>query len=176
MWLCELPLLLCLLLFQAAMEVLQVDTWPKAEAALRQISHAPKLAALRDLLNQCGIVSAGALGGSGDDYGDCDAEAGSGAGASGTGGSGGHRMLVFAQLKGMLDLVERDVLQVGLMEVASGVRKASRVGGTAMETVMRRPAAGQGRAGQAVFAQLKGMLDLVERDVLQAGLMEVFQG
>lgn len=29
-------------------------------------------------------------------------------------------MFVFAQLKGMLDLVERDVLQVGHVEVASG--------------------------------------------------------
>ena len=67
-------------------------------SALRDIEHAPKLGALRDLLLDCGI--------------------GAPAAATGEPGEMGaasyvspHRALVFCQMKEMLDLVEREVLQ-----------------------------------------------------------------
>jgi TATA-binding protein-associated factor len=86
-----------------------------AEQALRAIEHAPKLLALQDILMQCGLVSPdAALGGSGNASG----------GRSGTSAAAkeadelaegssdsGHRLLVFAQLKGMLDLVESCLLR-----------------------------------------------------------------
>ncbi|CAG9461773.1 unnamed protein product [Pedinophyceae sp. YPF-701] len=67
-------------------------------AALRDLSHAPKLRALRDLLLGCGI-------GSSSDEGE------DGAGAEGGGGDAGHRILVFCQAKALLDIVEDDVLR-----------------------------------------------------------------
>eukprot|EP00192_Tetraselmis_astigmatica_P001352 CAMPEP_0117692082 /NCGR_PEP_ID=MMETSP0804-20121206/26113_1 /TAXON_ID=1074897 /ORGANISM="Tetraselmis astigmatica, Strain CCMP880" /LENGTH=1797 /DNA_ID=CAMNT_0005505457 /DNA_START=126 /DNA_END=5519 /DNA_ORIENTATION=+ len=69
------------------------------QEALRRDSllHAPKLAALRDILCQCEI-------------GKWDA-ASDGGMAGGNNNSSGHRVLVFAQLRSLLDLVERDLLQ-----------------------------------------------------------------
>lgn len=85
-----------------------------AEAALRSIEHAPKLLALQDILVQCGLVSPDAALGSGNAGG----RGGSAAAAArevdelaeGSSDSG-HRLLVFAQLKGMLDLVESCLLR-----------------------------------------------------------------
>ncbi|KAJ9524538.1 hypothetical protein QJQ45_024108, partial [Haematococcus lacustris] len=81
-------------------------------SALRDVAHAPKLLALKELLAQCGIISdtAGSGGGGGGAAKGGGAAADEGVEADAAGGSG-HRLLVFAQLKGMLDLVERDVLQ-----------------------------------------------------------------
>jgi len=74
---------------------------PKAlAAALCNVVHAPKLLALRELLFQCGLIQ-----GEGE-------EAGAGGDEDlASGGGGGHRLLVFAQFKGMLERVEKDVLQ-----------------------------------------------------------------
>ncbi|KAJ9506375.1 hypothetical protein QJQ45_019524, partial [Haematococcus lacustris] len=81
-------------------------------SALRDVAHAPKLLALKELLAQCGILndSGGSGGGGGGAAKGGGAAADEGGEADAAGGSG-HRLLVFAQLKGMLDLVERDVLQ-----------------------------------------------------------------
>ncbi|KAI9179324.1 TATA-binding protein-associated factor mot1 [Blastocladiella emersonii ATCC 22665] len=66
---------------------------PADPRALHDLEQAPKLAALRQLLNDCGIgVRAPA-----------DATAAEG------GAAPGHRVLVFAQMKLMLDLIERDL-------------------------------------------------------------------
>lgn len=91
-------------MLQAVREVLGTSDWAAAQRLLQHVRQAPKLAALRDVLCQCGIIASAdeAEGGGG----------GAGAGASDDGGSsGGHRVLVFAQLKGTLDIVERDVMQ-----------------------------------------------------------------
>lgn len=84
---------------QAAAKLLSASSLPAAQAALRAPVHAPKLLALKDILVQCGIVSG--VEGFSDAGGDLDNE----------GSDSGHRVLVFAQLKGMLDIVERDLLQ-----------------------------------------------------------------
>lgn len=55
-----------------------------AATALRDVSHAPKLLALRELLAQCGIISGSDEGGEGEEE---------------VGASAGHRLLVFAQMK-----------------------------------------------------------------------------
>ena len=66
---------------------------------MHAVQHAPKLAALQDLLQQCSIV--GQPEGIGEGAHDLqEAEA----------GTGGHRVLVFAQLRAVLDLVASDVL------------------------------------------------------------------
>lgn len=77
---------------EAAQQLLKAGSAAAAAAALRSPEHAPKLVALRDILNQCGIVSEGPGGGAGG--------AGEGGGELGGGGAdSGHRLLVFAQLK-----------------------------------------------------------------------------
>lgn len=86
-----------------------------AEAALRSIEHAPKLLALQDILVQCGLVSPDAALGSGNAGGRGGSAAAAAARevdelAEGSSDSG-HRLLVFAQLKGMLDLVESCLLR-----------------------------------------------------------------
>jgi TATA-binding protein-associated factor len=85
-----------------------------AEQALRAIEHAPKLLALQDILMQCGLVSPdAALGGSGNAGGRGGASAAAKEAdelAEGSSDSG-HRLLVFAQLKGMLDLAESCLLR-----------------------------------------------------------------
>ncbi|KAF6253887.1 SNF2 family N-terminal domain-containing protein [Scenedesmus sp. NREL 46B-D3] len=105
-----------------------------AEQALRGIEHAPKLLALQDILVQCGLVSPEAvLGGSGN---------GSGSGRGGAAAreaeelaegssDSGHRLLVFAQLKGMLDLVEGCLLRplgVSSLRLDGSVDAGSRFG------------------------------------------------
>ena len=81
----------------AAHQASDSNTWPAAEDELHALHHAPKLAALRDLLQQCDIV------------GDSAAEVCQN-GDEAAGGEAGHRVLVFAQLRAVLDLVDRDVL------------------------------------------------------------------
>jgi len=66
-------------------------------AWLRRAEHAPKLAALTQILRDCGI---------GTDAATAADENGGGS----TAAESNHRVLVFAQLKGLLDIVERDVL------------------------------------------------------------------
>lgn len=89
--------------------VLGVSTQAAAEQALRALEHAPKLLALQDILVQCGIVNSG-LAGSGFSTGAAAPGAGESDLSDGSSDSG-HRLLVFAQLKGMLDLVESLLLQ-----------------------------------------------------------------
>jgi TATA-binding protein-associated factor len=75
------------------------------DAWLRRTEHAPKLAALAQILRDCGIGTdaaddaAGAAGGSG----------GAASDATASGAPAAHRVLVFAQLKGLLDLVETEL-------------------------------------------------------------------
>lgn len=81
----------------AALNATGAGSWEQAEVSLHDTAHAPKLAALIQLLQQCSII-------------DKEAESE----PSGMGmdeGEPAHRVLVFAQFKLMLDLVERDVLQ-----------------------------------------------------------------
>ncbi|KAG1666532.1 hypothetical protein FOA52_014429 [Chlamydomonas sp. UWO 241] len=82
----------------AVAKVVGSDDRAAVDAALADVEVAPKLAALRDLLAQCGIGS------------DVKSEPKSEDDGSGGGLGAGHRVLVFAQLKGMLDLAERHVL------------------------------------------------------------------
>ncbi|GAX73980.1 hypothetical protein CEUSTIGMA_g1430.t1 [Chlamydomonas eustigma] len=84
---------------QAVKETLGCEDQKSAESAMSALSVAPKLAALRDLLAQCGVISS--QGGEDSGFGSAAEEDDVGS---------GHRLLVFAQMKGMLDLVERDVL------------------------------------------------------------------
>lgn len=81
----------------AALGATGTSSWEQAEMRLHDISHAPKLGALLQLLQQCSIT---------------DASSPAEAPAKGDldGREYAHRVLVFAQFKLMLDLVERDVL------------------------------------------------------------------
>lgn len=81
---------------QAAMDATGADNWEAAHQRLHDLQHAPKLVALQDLLQQCGIVGVKA---EGDDK------------AEPVESSGSHRVLVFAQFKSLLDLIERDVIE-----------------------------------------------------------------
>jgi hypothetical protein len=58
----------------------------------KQIDHAPKLVVLKQILEDCGIGLGG--GGGSEESGGSDLQSG--------GASSGHRVLVFAQLKGLL--------------------------------------------------------------------------
>ncbi|KAG2490891.1 hypothetical protein HYH03_010808 [Edaphochlamys debaryana] len=105
----------------AAAAVLKTTEPAAVDSALRRLRHAPKLLALRDILATCGVIQppgdgdeeagggGGAAGGAaGDGAGDAS---GSGDAAGTEGGAGaGHRLLVFAQHKALLDIVERDLL------------------------------------------------------------------
>lgn len=72
-------------------------TWAAAAGALQDITHAPKLQALKELLEQCGICGTHT--------------AGSGIGSEADDGcTPFHRILVFAQLKKLLDVVEASIL------------------------------------------------------------------
>eukprot|EP00887_Chlorella_sp_A99_P001519 scaffold8.g1519.t1 len=83
--------------------------WPGATAAIAEhLSHAPKLAALRELLLDCGIGREG--GGKRDAD---DESAGVLAGGAEGGDGAGHRVLVFAHLKALLDLVESQARCLG---------------------------------------------------------------
>ncbi|KAJ1984823.1 TATA-binding protein-associated factor mot1 [Dimargaris cristalligena] len=68
---------------------------------LRDLVHAPKLLALRQLLNDCGIGVS-----------DPSSNTDSAVGALTEGAVSQHRALVFCQLKTMLDIVENDLLRV----------------------------------------------------------------
>jgi TATA-binding protein-associated factor len=104
---------------------LGVNALPAAELALKQqLEHAPKLLALQDILVQCGIVAAEAAAGGrkapavADDLDEGCSDS-------------GHRLLVFAQLKGMLDLVESQLLKplgVSSLRLDGGVDASSRFG------------------------------------------------
>ncbi|KZV99116.1 hypothetical protein EXIGLDRAFT_258645 [Exidia glandulosa HHB12029] len=75
-------------------------------ASLRDIEHAPKLQALRQLLLDCGIGSSPGLG-SGENAKDDlldDATASSG-------GLAQHRVLIFCQMKQMIDIIEEDLFK-----------------------------------------------------------------
>ena len=82
----------------AVTSVTGTASWEAAQPSLHQLEHAPKLAALQQLLQQCnigvkaedGIPVAGE-----EDISNVEDV---------------HRVLVFAQFKGLLDLVERDVM------------------------------------------------------------------
>lgn len=71
------------------------------------MQHAPKLQVLRDILAECGIGPSGAV--EEDEAGANVAEAGE-EGAADASGHSGHRVLVFCQLRQMLDLVASEVL------------------------------------------------------------------
>lgn len=88
----------------AVREVLspELAEWPKVEARLHCISEAPKLQALKELLTQCGIQGSQTQEKPGNGSVDVD---------SVDDATPIHRMLVFAQLISMLDVVEQDVLQ-----------------------------------------------------------------
>ena len=83
----------------------------KQNSNLHDLTHAPKLNALKQLLNDCGIGVA---------------ESGSGSAGSGQSGLSSvdsvpvvnqHRVLLFCQLKSMLDIVEKDLLRARMPSV-----------------------------------------------------------
>nr|KAG5710390.1 hypothetical protein BaRGS_022208 [Batillaria attramentaria] len=83
-----------------------MDRLNQQRSNLRDLQHAPKLTALRQLLLDCGIgvSAAGGNGGSssgGETVLDADVPV-----------VGQHRVLLFCQLKGMLDIVEKDLLKL----------------------------------------------------------------
>lgn len=67
----------------------------KQNSSLKDVAHAPKLTALRDLLQDCGIGTE---------------SSGSGELATATESVSQHRALIFCQMKEMLDIVQTDVL------------------------------------------------------------------
>ncbi|KAM3913658.1 TATA-binding protein-associated factor 172 isoform 2-T2 [Leptodactylus fuscus] len=75
------------------------DQLATQNSTLRDIQHAPKLSALKQLLLDCGLGNAGA------------AESGTEAVVA------QHRVLIFCQLKSMLDIVEHDLLKPHLPSV-----------------------------------------------------------
>lgn len=111
---------------------------------VHRVEHSPKLLALTQILRDCGIgPQGGGAGGAEGDGGAAGAASGDAAaaeeGLSGGGGGGGHRVLVFAQLKGMLDLVERDLFQgKGPMAGVSYLRLDGSVEATKRFDVARR--------------------------------------
>jgi len=70
----------------------------KDEMLLSNIALSPKLCSLRDVLLECGIGS------------DLDSD--------NTGDGGGHRALIFAQMKSMLDIVETDLFRAHMRGVS----------------------------------------------------------
>lgn len=83
--------------------------------SLHDLQHAPKLTALRQLLLDCGIGVASS---------GTEAMSGSSSGSSAEPGAeadipvvGQHRVLLFCQLKGMLDIVEKDLLKTHMPSV-----------------------------------------------------------
>jgi TATA-binding protein-associated factor len=100
------------------------EDWPAAQVHLAaHLEHAPKLAALREILVESGIIAEGTGGGGGGGGGDDDGALGGGEDA------GGHRALVFAQSRALLDLAERCVLApagVASLRIDGGVDPAER--------------------------------------------------
>ncbi|GIL55055.1 hypothetical protein Vafri_10704, partial [Volvox africanus] len=128
-----------------AATVLRTTDAAGVEAALRRLKHAPKLAALRDLLATCAIISptaegdeeaavgVGSCAGAGAGSSTCGDDAADGSGGDSGGGSGGsgHRMLVFAQHKALLDIVERDLMTpygVSYLRLDGSVEASARFG------------------------------------------------
>lgn len=113
---------------EACASVLGVSTQAAAQQALTALEHAPKLLALQDILVQCGIVSG--LGGGNGGAAASAAAAGESDLSEGSTDSG-HRLLVFAQLKGMLDLVDSLLLQplgVSSLRLDGSVEASARFG------------------------------------------------
>lgn len=75
----------------------EISSWAAATSALQDISHAPKLLALKELLEQCGIQGSQTTGSGIESEADDDC-------------TPFHRILVFAQLKKLLDVVESSIL------------------------------------------------------------------
>ena len=104
--------------------------WPAVQASLRSnLEHAPKLAALADLLLGAGIGCDPARRQDGASAAAAAAEAEEEEEAGATSRDAGHRVLVFAQLKGLLDLVEAAVLaplRVSSLRIDGGVDAAER--------------------------------------------------
>ncbi|OSX69127.1 hypothetical protein BU14_1824s0001, partial [Porphyra umbilicalis] len=75
--------------------------------ALTDVAMSAKLIALQSILTDCGIGVAGGGGGGGADL-----------AADGGSGRGGHRALIFAQLKPMLDIVESDLFRATMPGVS----------------------------------------------------------
>ncbi|KAK9809358.1 hypothetical protein WJX73_008453 [Symbiochloris irregularis] len=99
----------------AVLRITGADSWQAAQERLHALHHAPKLAALRDLLQQCGIV-----GGEGEAPAQAVEEA-----------EPPNRVLVFAQLRSLLDLVEADLLKplgVPFLRLDGGVEASQRFG------------------------------------------------
>lgn len=72
-----------------------------SQSSMTDLKHSGKLLALRDLLSECGI-------GNGDDG--CTESAVSGAGGGGS-VLNQHRVLIFCQLKSMIDIIENELLK-----------------------------------------------------------------
>ncbi|MCO5552895.1 hypothetical protein L7F22_006414 [Adiantum nelumboides] len=99
----------------------------KSGSSLRDVANAPKLLALRQLLNDCGIGESGS-----------GAASGTGGGIStaaseGAGPISQHRVLIFCQLKQMLDIIESDLFKtlmpsVSYMRLDGGVSADKRHG------------------------------------------------
>lgn len=81
----------------ALLEHTQAKDWNKAQNSVHDLHHAPKLQALQQLLEQCGICSAPENGIKEEDEGEREQIL--------------HRVLVFAQYKALLDIVETDVMR-----------------------------------------------------------------
>ena len=93
--LCNSP---ALVLKDAHKQAAEVDAWLRTRnSQLRDISHAPKLSALRDLLVDCGIGQPPPADGE--------------LGADASSFVSPHRALIFCQMKEMLDIVQNDVLK-----------------------------------------------------------------
>ncbi|GFR50409.1 hypothetical protein Agub_g12626, partial [Astrephomene gubernaculifera] len=119
----------------AAASVLHTSEAAAVESALRRLRHSPKLAALRDILTTCGVITASTADSDEDGGGGAAAAASggddSGAEEGGGGGSSGHRLLVFAQHKALLDIVERDLLTpygVSYLRLDGSVEAGARFG------------------------------------------------
>eukprot|EP00170_Pyropia_yezoensis_P005721 contig_23237_g5738 len=83
--------------------------------SLTDVAMSAKLIALQSILTDCGIGVSGGGGGGG-----TSAEGSAGVADEGAGGAGrgGHRALVFAQLKPMLDIVEEDLFRAAMPGVS----------------------------------------------------------
>ncbi|GAC99874.1 hypothetical protein PHSY_007477 [Pseudozyma hubeiensis SY62] len=86
----------------------------KGGGSLNDISHSPKLQALRQLLLDCGIGGGAASGGGGGS--DLSSDVGGGESAVSQ-----HRVLIFCQLKQMIDIIQRDLF-AALMPSVSYMR------------------------------------------------------
>jgi len=143
---------------EAASAQLGARSLADAQSALSRAEAAPKLLALRDLLVQCGLVA--------DPTGSDNAGAGgsSSGGSGGIGGAaaaavvddgglglddGGHRLLVFAQLKATLDHVEGLLTPLGVRFIG-GLRVGAGVGGEGMRLWMGMERGERGRCTKMI--------------------------